>query len=174
MTRRAGFALAIPALHCSYALPLLGRLRRGDRVCLGHCLFRTSARAAQLGKSCVSLINQLNFIWSPDFSPQIIQWRQCAGTKANIPSWWKEEDIVCPKQKSQWQWGEVDEPAAWWLPSPPDPHFLNGCRQYLHTLEMVLLQANEAATPFSLVPYLRVETVNLGKKWQPHYMQGQA
>lgn len=62
MTRRAGFALAVSALHCSYALPLLGRLYRGNRVCLGHCLFRASARAAQLGKSCVSLINQLNFI----------------------------------------------------------------------------------------------------------------
>lgn len=42
----------------------------------------------------------------------------------------------------------------------------NGCRQYINTLESVLLlQANEAATPFSLLPYVQWrQTVNLGKK----------
>lgn len=98
----------------------------------------------------------------------MIQWRQCAATKANIPPWWKEEDIVCPKQKSQWQWRGVGggEGGRQRSQQPgdscavPDPLFLNGCRQYLNTLEMVLLQANA----ISLVPYLRVETVNLGKK----------
>lgn len=43
VTRRAGFALAVPALHCSYALPLLGSR---DRDCLEHCLFKASSRAA--------------------------------------------------------------------------------------------------------------------------------
>lgn len=59
VTRRAGFTLAVPSLHCSYALPLLGRLCR-DWDCLGHCWLRASAGAAHLENPVSPLLTLLS------------------------------------------------------------------------------------------------------------------
>lgn len=93
-------------LGCPCPALLLCTPCAGQTVQRGQALSACSGQGLHnLEKTCVSLINQLNFNWSLDFSPQMIQWCQCAATNANIPPWWKEEDGVCPKQKSWWQWG---------------------------------------------------------------------
>lgn len=119
-----------PAITSSFLPPAKVPIVQGDkegRVCLGcpcPALFLCSPSAGQTvqsgqalsasllvqGKGCTTwknaclLISQLNFNWSPDFSPQMIQLCQCAATNANIPPWWKEEDGAYPKQKFWWQW----------------------------------------------------------------------